>query len=45
MLKSEIQSINMRQRSNFHQAISDLTLYQKVTYHIGLKVYKDYQPV
>jgi hypothetical protein len=29
----------MRQSSNFHQAISDLTLYQKGTYHIDLKAY------
>lgn len=39
MLISNIQGINMRQSSNFHQAISDLTLYQKRTNHIGLKVY------
>lgn len=39
MLNSDIQGINMRQSSNFHQAISDLTLYQKGTYHIGLKAY------
>jgi len=38
-LNSDIQGINMRQSSNFHQAISDLTLYQKGTYHIGLKAY------
>jgi hypothetical protein len=38
-LNSDIQGINMTQSSNFHQAISDLTLYLKGTYHIGLKVY------
>lgn len=38
-LNSNIQGINVKQSSNFHQAISDLTLYQKRTYHIGLNVY------
>jgi len=38
-LNSDIQGLNMRQSSNFYQAISDLTLYEKGTYHIGLKVY------
>lgn len=38
-LISDIHSRNTRQSSNFHQAISNMTLYQRGTYHMSLKIY------
>lgn len=39
MLNYDNHGINVQQSSNFYQAISNLTLYQKGTYNIDLKIY------
>jgi hypothetical protein len=38
-LNPNIHSRNTRQSSNFHVAISNLTLYQRGNYHMGFKIY------
>jgi len=38
-LNSDIHGRNTRQSSNFHLAISNLTLYQRGNYRMGLKIY------
>jgi hypothetical protein len=40
----EIHSVNTRQHSNFHQPTLNLTKYQKVIYHSGVRVYSNLPP-
>jgi hypothetical protein len=39
MVNSEIHNINTRTKSNLHQSISNLSIYQKGTYYSGIKVF------
>ena len=43
-MNSDVYNINTRQKLNFHQPLSNLSLYHKLIYALGVKVLNDPPP-